>query len=105
MWPASASSARLPVQKPAISSTSMNAHVSARVSARTERDCAAAVSRSCACPACVDITQIVAGYNRTMHTDRIVTLQGRRYHYTEWGAPTALPVVMLHGVTGRSEER
>lgn len=37
-----------------------------------------------------------------MHTDRIVTLQGRRYHYTEWGAPTAPPVVMLHGITGNA---
>jgi esterase len=37
-----------------------------------------------------------------MHTDRIVTLQGRRYHYTEWGAATAPPVVMLHGVTGHA---
>jgi len=37
-----------------------------------------------------------------MHTDRFVTLQKRRYHYTESGAPTAPPVVMLHGVTGHA---
>jgi pimeloyl-ACP methyl ester carboxylesterase len=37
-----------------------------------------------------------------MHTDRTVTLQGRRYHYTEWGAAPAPPVVMLHGVTGHA---
>ena len=37
-----------------------------------------------------------------MHTDRTVTLHGRRYHYTEWGAPTGPPVVMLHGVTGHA---
>src|SRR5262245_48444883 len=37
-----------------------------------------------------------------MHTDQIVTLQGRRYHYTESGVPTAPPVVMLHGVTGHA---
>jgi len=37
-----------------------------------------------------------------MHTDRIVTLQGRRYHYTEWGAASAPAVVMLHGITGHA---
>src|SRR4029453_7644128 len=100
MWPASARSARLPVQKPATSSTSMNAHVSGSVSARTGRDRAAAVARSCECPACVDIPQIVAGYNRGMHTDRAITLQGRRYHYTEGGASRAFPVGLLHGITG-----
>jgi pimeloyl-ACP methyl ester carboxylesterase len=37
-----------------------------------------------------------------MHTDRSVTLQGRRYHYTEWGAATAPAVVMLHGITAHA---
>ena len=37
-----------------------------------------------------------------MHTDRTITLHGRRYHYTEWGAPTAPPLVMLHGITGHA---
>ena len=29
-------------------------------------------------------------------------LRGRRFHYTEWGEPTAPPLVMLHGVTGHA---
>jgi len=29
-------------------------------------------------------------------------LNGQRFHYTEWGAPTAPPLVMLHGVTGHA---
>src|ERR1700752_2610203 len=37
-----------------------------------------------------------------MHHDRSIVLHGRRYHYTEWGAATAPPVVMLHGVTGHA---
>ena len=37
-----------------------------------------------------------------MHADRSVTLQGRRYHYTEWGVATAPPVVMLHGITAHA---
>jgi pimeloyl-ACP methyl ester carboxylesterase len=37
-----------------------------------------------------------------MHTDRTITLQGRRYHYTEWGASAAFPLVMLHGITGHA---
>jgi len=37
-----------------------------------------------------------------MHSDRTITLRGRRFHYTEWGAPTALPLIMLHGVTGHA---
>src|SRR6266540_2094635 len=102
MWPASASRARLPVQTPAISSTIRNAHVSASVSASTGRDRAAAVARSCACPACVAMERIVAGYNRTMHTDRTITLHGQRFHYVEWGQAAAPPVVLLHGITGHA---
>lgn len=37
-----------------------------------------------------------------MHTDRIVELHGRRFHYTERGAPTAPPGILLHGVTGHA---
>src|SRR5262249_4461777 len=37
-----------------------------------------------------------------MPTDRTVTLQGSRFHYTECGDPTAPPAVMLHGVTGHA---
>jgi pimeloyl-ACP methyl ester carboxylesterase len=37
-----------------------------------------------------------------MHTDRTVMLRGRRFHYTEWGSPTAPPVVLLHGITGHA---
>ncbi|PYN81822.1 MAG: alpha/beta hydrolase [Candidatus Rokuibacteriota bacterium] len=37
-----------------------------------------------------------------MHTDRIVVLQGQRFHYTEWGASTAPALLMLHGVTGHA---
>jgi esterase len=48
------------------------------------------------------MTRIVAGYNPGMHVDRTLTLHGRRFHYTEWGAPTAPPVVFLHGVTGHA---
>src|SRR5262249_24632324 len=66
------------------------------------RDRAAAVARSCACPPCVAMTRIVAGYNRSMHTDRIVELHGRRFHYTERGAAAAPPVIFLHGVTGHA---
>src|SRR4029453_15457198 len=102
MWRGSARSARLPVQNPATSSTSMNAEVRARVSARTGRDRAAAVARSGACPACVAMTRILAGYNRAMHADRTVQLRGRRFHYTEWGPPAAAVVVFLHGVTGHA---
>jgi pimeloyl-ACP methyl ester carboxylesterase len=36
-----------------------------------------------------------------MH-DRTVALHGQRFHYTEWGAPAAAPVVMLHGITGHA---
>jgi pimeloyl-ACP methyl ester carboxylesterase len=48
------------------------------------------------------MTRIVAGYNPAMHIDRTVTLHGRRFHYTDWGAPSAPPVVFLHGVTGHA---
>jgi len=37
-----------------------------------------------------------------MHHDRSIVLRGRKFHYTEWGAPTAPPLVMLHGVTGHA---
>jgi esterase len=37
-----------------------------------------------------------------MHADRTVQLRGRRFHYTEWGAPAAPPVIFLHGVTGHA---
>jgi pimeloyl-ACP methyl ester carboxylesterase len=37
-----------------------------------------------------------------MHHDRTLVLNGQRFHYTEWGAPTASPLVMLHGVTGHA---
>jgi esterase len=37
-----------------------------------------------------------------MHTDRTILLRGLRFHYTEWGAPTAPPIVLLHGVTGHA---
>lgn len=37
-----------------------------------------------------------------MHRDRTLVLNGQRFHYTEWGAPTAPPLVMLHGVTGHA---
>jgi len=37
-----------------------------------------------------------------MHTDRTLALHGRRYHYTEWGAPAAPAVIFLHGITGHA---
>src|SRR5262249_18746924 len=37
-----------------------------------------------------------------MHRDRTLVLNGQRFHYTEWGAATAPPLVMLHGVTGHA---
>jgi pimeloyl-ACP methyl ester carboxylesterase len=37
-----------------------------------------------------------------MHTDRTIALHARRFHYTEWGAPAAPPVVALHGITGHA---
>lgn len=37
-----------------------------------------------------------------MHTDRMVQLRGRRFHYTECGTPAAPPVILLHGVTGHA---
>src|SRR5207245_9373941 len=37
-----------------------------------------------------------------MHQDRTIVLQGRRFHYTEWGAPTAPALIMLHGLTGHA---
>lgn len=35
--------------------------------------------------------------------DHTVTRAGLRFHVTEWGAPTARPVVMLHGIRGYAE--
>jgi esterase len=37
-----------------------------------------------------------------MHTDRTLALHGQRYHYTEWGAPAAPAVILLHGITGHA---
>src|SRR5215813_4252340 len=37
-----------------------------------------------------------------MHRDRTIILNGQRFHYTEWGAATAPPLLMLHGVTGHA---
>ena len=37
-----------------------------------------------------------------MHRDHTLRLHGSRFHYTEWGAPSTPPVVMLHGVTGHA---
>ena len=37
-----------------------------------------------------------------MHSDRTLVLNGQRFHYTEWGAPTAPAVILLHGVTGHA---
>jgi pimeloyl-ACP methyl ester carboxylesterase len=36
-----------------------------------------------------------------MH-DRTIVLHGQRFHYTEWGDPTAPPVLFLHGITGHA---
>jgi esterase len=37
-----------------------------------------------------------------MHVDRTIRLRGLRFHYTEWGDPTAPPLIMLHGITGHA---
>jgi len=37
-----------------------------------------------------------------MHTDRAITLRGRRFHYVEWGPAVAPAVVFLHGITGHA---
>ncbi len=37
-----------------------------------------------------------------MHSDRTLVLNGQRFHYTEWGAPTAPALILLHGVTGHA---
>ena len=37
-----------------------------------------------------------------MHRDRTIVLNGHRFHYTEWGAAGAPPLLMLHGVTGHA---
>jgi pimeloyl-ACP methyl ester carboxylesterase len=36
-----------------------------------------------------------------MH-DRTLALHGQRFHYTDWGQPTAPPAVLLHGITGHA---
>src|SRR5258708_27792214 len=58
MWPASASSARLPVQRPATNSTTIMTLVSASVTASMGRERAAAVLRSWPC---ASIGGIVSG--------------------------------------------
>jgi len=37
-----------------------------------------------------------------MHRDRTLVLNGQRFHYTEWGAPTSPALILLHGVTGHA---
>ena len=37
-----------------------------------------------------------------MHRDHVLDLHGQRFHYTEWGEPSAPPVLLLHGVTGHA---
>lgn len=37
-----------------------------------------------------------------MHRDQILHAHGSRFHYTEWGEPSAPPVLLLHGVTGHA---
>jgi len=37
-----------------------------------------------------------------MHRDRTLVLNGQRFHYAEWGAPTAPALLLLHGVTGHA---
>jgi hypothetical protein len=36
--------------------------------------------------------------------DAPVTLNGLRFHYRDWGDPTALPVVMLYGFMGNARD-
>src|SRR5437899_2686145 len=100
MWPASARSARLPDQSAPATSTTRNPHVSARVTVRRPRERAAAV---CRCGR-ASIERIVAGslLEFDMHRDRTLVLNGQRFHYAEWGAPTAPALLLLHGVTGHA---
>lgn len=37
-----------------------------------------------------------------MHRDQVLHVHGSRFHYTEWGEPSAPPVLLLHGVTGHA---
>src|SRR5262247_3937797 len=37
-----------------------------------------------------------------MHRDGTITLNGQRFHYTEWGAATAPALLMLHRATGHA---
>jgi pimeloyl-ACP methyl ester carboxylesterase len=34
--------------------------------------------------------------------DRVISVNGLSLHYVEWGAPTAKPLVLLHGITGHA---
>src|SRR5205809_731761 len=99
MWPASARSARLPVKSAPSTSTTRNAAVSPSVVRSRGRERAAAVGR-CACA----MTRIVAGFllQSGIHHDRSLVLHGQRYHFLDWGAPTAPAVVLLHGITGHA---
>src|SRR5213083_1431320 len=99
MWPASARSARLPVKSAPSTSTTRNAAVSPSVVRSRGRERAAAVGR-CACA----MTRIVAGFllQSVIHHDRSLVLHGQRFHFLDWGAPTAPAVVLLHGITGHA---
>jgi len=37
-----------------------------------------------------------------MHRDHIISLNGQRFHYTEWGDAEAPVLVMLHGIMGHA---
>lgn len=37
-----------------------------------------------------------------MHTDRTLEVHGQRFHFVEWGAPSAPAVIFLHGITGHA---
>src|SRR2546427_4990460 len=99
MWPASARSARLPVKSAPSTSTTRNAAVSPSVVRSRGRERAAAVGRG----ACA-MTRIVAGFllQSGIHHDRSLVLHGQRFHFLDWGAPTAPAVVLLHGITGHA---
>src|SRR5439155_576398 len=80
-------------------STTRNAAVSPSVVRSRGRERAAAVGR-CACA----MTRIVAGFllQSVIHHDRSLVLHGQRFHFLDWGAPTAPAVVLLHGITGHA---
>jgi len=50
------------------------------------------------------MTRIVAGFllQSGIHHDRSLVLHGQRFHFLDWGAPTAPAVVLLHGITGHA---